>query len=296
MEIVRMHGRGPDAAAGPREAYKILESHEFRAGQIELREYSWRQDREDVWETTAYFLDMRLSPSAGSTWATYLDASRQLKAKIGQLMFVPPARPLRSRRIVGRQRSFSCALQPEFVEELLERSPTWSEGALWEGLDLSSPLVESYLLQMYRELRRPGFASDVVVEALACALAVALIRTFRLDTAEPARRTGGLGPARMRLIRERLHSDQPYPSVQELADLCGVSVRHLSRGFKEETGLTIAQFVKRAVMEQARILLSDSSLTVREIAERLGFSGSSSFGHAFVRETGILPRDYRRGE
>ena len=73
-----------------------------------------------------------------------------------------------------------------------------------------------------------------------------------------------------------------------------MSVRHLTRAFKAETGMTIATFVEHAMVDRARILLSNSDHSIGEIATRLGFSTHSNFTYAFRRATGLLPAEFRR--
>lgn len=160
----------------------------------------------------------------------------------------------------GTFRTLECNLSPAMLDGLLPRTPAWGAEALSDGLQLSGHDIEWVLLKIHQELRQEGFAAHAMVEALATALAVALIRHFRLEGNEAQRRSGGLALWRMRLIRERVCADQPAPGLTELAELCGMSVRHLSRAFKAETGRTIVKFVEEATVERAREMLRAADL------------------------------------
>jgi AraC family transcriptional regulator len=77
-----------------------------------------------------------------------------------------------------------------------------------------------------------------------------------------------------------------------------MSVRHLSRAFKAETGTTLAKYVEEAMVERARLMLRDCDASIAEIAQSLGFSSAGSFAYAFRRATGLRPSDIegrRRG-
>ena len=75
-------------------------------------------------------------------------------------------------------------------------------------------------------------------------------------------------------IRERVEAeDRAPPSVAELARLCGIGERHLLRLFRAATGETVSGFVRKALTERARRMLSQTDLPTKEIAYRLGFLG-----------------------
>jgi AraC family transcriptional regulator len=98
----------------------------------------------------------------------------------------------------------------------------------------------------------------------------------------------------MQILRERVHADAPAPRLDELARLCDMTVRQLSRGFKVQTGKTLGRFVDEATAERAIHLLTATDLSIREIASDLGFASSASFAYAFRRSTGLLPSQVRR--
>jgi AraC family transcriptional regulator len=182
-------------------------------------------------------------------------------------------------------------LSPQMIDGLLPRRPRWDSAALAEGLHLTGSDIEWTLLRIYRELRVGGFADEVMVEALARSLSVALVRRLGLDLKAAAPKVGGLAPWRMRRIRERVHADLPAPSLADLAQLSGMSVRHLSRAFKAETGHTLAKFVEQATVERAHRLLATSSASVADVARATGFASAASFAYAFRRATGLRPSD-----
>jgi transcriptional regulator GlxA family with amidase domain len=81
--------------------------------------------------------------------------------------------------------------------------------------------------------------------------------------------------------------------VPQLAAKAGVSDRHLTRLFVEQTGTTPARFVERVRVETARDLLERSDLPGDAVALRTGFGSYETMRRAFVRSLGIGPRDYR---
>lgn len=71
---------------------------------------------------------------------------------------------------------------------------------------------------------------------------------------------------------------------------------YLSRLFKESTGFTFKEYLKAVRIKHARELLSETALSIKEIAVQCGFSDSNYFSQVFRGETGIIPLGYRKSE
>jgi transcriptional regulator GlxA family with amidase domain len=81
--------------------------------------------------------------------------------------------------------------------------------------------------------------------------------------------------------------------VPQLATAVGMSDRHLTRLFLDQTGTTPARFVERVRVEAARDLLERSDLPGETVASRTGFGSYETMRRAFVRGLGVGPKDYR---
>jgi AraC-like DNA-binding protein len=82
-------------------------------------------------------------------------------------------------------------------------------------------------------------------------------------------------------------------TARDYADALAVHVNHLNRVLKETTGHTTTALLADRVAQEARQLLKQSSWTVAEIADSLGFTDTAHFCHFFKRQTGLAPGDYR---
>ncbi|MGC8781609.1 MAG: helix-turn-helix domain-containing protein [Anaerolineae bacterium] len=89
------------------------------------------------------------------------------------------------------------------------------------------------------------------------------------------------------------HYAEPI-SREELAAHVGVSARHLTRCFHQETGVSPITYLSRYRVERAKRLLEAGDKTITEVAIATGFGSSSYFADAFRRETGMSPREYQR--
>ncbi len=86
----------------------------------------------------------------------------------------------------------------------------------------------------------------------------------------------------------------PLLSIEMLADKIGISTAYMCRIYKQYTGNTINDTLLDKRMEHARLLLTESSLSVSEIAEKVGFNGSTYFYRVFKKLNGVTPNEYRR--
>jgi len=82
-------------------------------------------------------------------------------------------------------------------------------------------------------------------------------------------------------------------TVRRAAQQLGISPRSLQRQLTE-TGASFSELVAEVRLETACHLLTESELSIAEIACRLGYSGPSSFSRIFMRLMKIQPAVYRR--
>lgn len=91
------------------------------------------------------------------------------------------------------------------------------------------------------------------------------------------------------------HAAHPL-QVGDLANLAGLSVARFHARFVAETGSTPMEHVRLLRLQMAERLLADSTLSVGEIAVRVGYSSQSAFTVAMSRHLGITPRQLRSRE
>jgi AraC-like DNA-binding protein len=85
-------------------------------------------------------------------------------------------------------------------------------------------------------------------------------------------------------------------SLADLSRVSGLSCSHLCRRFKEETGLTPTEFIRKHRLAEARELLLEGQMDSSAVANVLGFSSQSYFIACFKKEFGITPGKYCRSK
>jgi AraC family transcriptional regulator len=246
-----------------------------------------------VHERQAYWLDMCLTPRPRNARACYRDHwSPNRFERIGEIFLLPIGETVQARSDGGDpQTSVLCHLHPEPVRQWFDGDLEWTDRRLEATLDISETNIRSLLLRLATELRHPGFAHEALVELIAAQLAVELSR-YCTNVNERAI-AGGLAPWRLRVIDERLNDADKVPALAELAMLCGISVRQLTRAFRISRGRSIGAHIANARIERARSLLAAGD-SVKATAYTLGFTSPSSFCFAFRRATGETPAMFRQ--
>lgn len=82
------------------------------------------------------------------------------------------------------------------------------------------------------------------------------------------------------------------PSLQELADEIGLSLKKLKEGFKQIYGDSVYSFLFDYKMEYARKLLDSGEYNVNEVGLKVGYSTASHFIASFRKKFGTTPKKY----
>lgn len=91
-------------------------------------------------------------------------------------------------------------------------------------------------------------------------------------------------------IYDNLHSKI---TLDDLADITGLSAPYLSKLFHKETGVTIKQYILHKKVEAAENLLKFSDQPCSAISHYLGFGTESHFISVFKSCTKTTPKEYR---
>ena len=103
------------------------------------------------------------------------------------------------------------------------------------------------------------------------------------------------------------HSDQLVKQVQEfieenfyqtiqvsgLAAMVNITPRTLNRRFQSAVAMRPIEYIQAVRIEQAKRLLELGDVTIKSLAEQVGYDDISSFTRLFKRATGLTPKEYQ---
>lgn len=261
---------------------------------VRHQECEWPQDCEFNSPETVLVLSLSALPKGCKTRYSSEAGSSDLR-DVGQVVLMPYGVSVLGQSTGGRQQSLCFSFDTQRDGEQSVIWGDWSSRRLEACLNIRNERVDHTLALLRRELAQPGLAAETLVESLGIYLSVELARTFeaRDQDADLAAR-GGLPPWQIKRIAEYVADNlAEAPTISCLAKLFGLSRRHLSREFRRTTGETLCGYVERMRLSEAQRLLAGTSVPLKEVAARLGYSTPSAFSVAFRRSMDISPSDYR---
>lgn len=166
--------------------------------------------------------------------------------------------------------------------------------ALREVSGARDPALSMFLERIRSELVGQPRPSALMVQALAQALTVHLVRAYA-DAGGPSQAPRGGLPAFklhriLALLEQRLDGEF---RLAPLARAAGLSEFHFCRTFKKTTGFSPSRYFIRLRIDRARRLLRETDKPVIEIGLDVGYASPSHFAQVFRREVGVAPSAYR---
>jgi len=120
-----------------------------------------------------------------------------------------------------------------------------------------------------------------------------ILQRLLLEAAEIRGSTDPAGTSWLEPIVATLERTGGRPDYRRVAAEAGMSLPTLRRRFHAATGVPIHEYHLRSRLAEARRLLAETPLAIKEIAARLGYSDVFYFTRQFSGKTGVSPAVYR---
>ncbi|WP_171718519.1 helix-turn-helix domain-containing protein [Paenibacillus phytohabitans] len=82
-------------------------------------------------------------------------------------------------------------------------------------------------------------------------------------------------------------------SLDAVAEHMNISKGYMSQFFKEQTGTNFSEYLEQLRMTEAKALLANTGLPIRDIAEQVGYHSTNTFCRAFKRGSGLSATAFR---
>ena len=83
-------------------------------------------------------------------------------------------------------------------------------------------------------------------------------------------------------------------TINSIANEIFLTPTYVCLVFKEDTGMTINEYLTRVRMNAAKKMLTETDIKFTKIAEQVGYADSSYFSKLFKKLEGVLPSEYRK--
>lgn len=87
---------------------------------------------------------------------------------------------------------------------------------------------------------------------------------------------------------------QTKQKVTDYAELLSVTPNHLNKCIKKATNKTASEWIDEMIILESKVLLSQSDVSIAEVAFKVGIEDQSYFGRLFKKKTSLTPSEYRK--
>ena len=196
------------------------------------------------------------------------------------------------------EQGWFLAFEPAIIEEPLKNI---LDQCLSEVISLALPSAQlkafsALVEQVYAVRKNPAqlFKQNIIqalVTAFIYQVASAYLSIERVGLLRHSARAVDITKKFKQLLR---HNFKAMKKPSEFAAELNITASHLNDTVKSVTGFSITYYIQQELMREAQRLLSQPDLTIKEIADSLGFEDAKYFTRLFSKVTGVAPGAFRK--
>lgn len=206
----------------------------------------------------------------------------------GEMLLLPPVPPPHNLRR-GFQSS-DCAFYWMHFEH--EKTDTGEFIKIPEYCRLHNPKKITILMKQLQDSLRSSY-SRISLNYMTTAVLCAVYE----DVSNTACEDNSVSPSKKQIYEDIIdyvkHNIHEKITVKKIAEHFGYNEKYISQLFASVAKITLKQFILEQKAEMASFFLTDTSLSIEEIAAALGYSDSHNFTRSYKHATGFTPTGYR---
>ena len=216
----------------------------------------------------------------------FICAETQGKLKSGQFVIISPKTYYKYRHINGETINYYWI---HFTGSEVSSLISKMELPLNTVVDIS---VQDNIVRAFHRVFDEFIQPDKLHEISSSALLITLLTRFSraVKGISEGHRKGHMLSATLQYMNR--HYNEPL-SIPFLAEYANVSYGYFRRLFKEITGITPSEYLTKIRMDNARLLLYRTDISIKEIAYQVGFSDQLYFTRMFTKVYGVSPTKFR---
>lgn len=251
-------------------------------------------DHQHPMHVLAYVLDYAQTEPGLDSGSRWLDGKRDRERRnIGDIAVIPAGMIHRCSWDTSVQFGI-LAIEPTFLKQI---GQDWVNSDCIELVprfaNQSDPLLQGIFSTLKEEIESSGMGGHLLLDSLKTALAIHLLRKYCTTRPRLSDYGDGLSQSSLQQVIAYInaHLDRDLKLV-ELATIAQLSPYHFLRLFKQSMGTTPHQYILQCRIEKTKQLLRHSTLSLAEIAARVGFSDQSHLTRYFKRVVGVTPKQF----
>lgn len=189
-------------------------------------------------------------------------------------------------------------LESDVLSRIAEESGLSSNLELEHCVLFSDPTILHLARLFQTEVIKSGVAETIYIESLRNLLAVHLIRNYSSVESRSLEKLNDsihpLDSLQIKELKDYIEENLANKlSLEKLAAIVHLNQFYFVRAFKQALGITPHHYIIHRRLERAKILLSVTQFSIREIAMQVGYRNQSHFTTQFRKCVGASPKVYR---
>lgn len=187
----------------------------------------------------------------------------------------------------------------EFIKDLLV-DENYNPLTCFSGAKVIRPekqdtnVIENLLFRMIDETKKNLPETKLYLRVLLLEMLITLHRLQSYQEDDSAEFPGLMHKKVSEIVRYINDHYAQHQSLKIVAAKFNISPYYLSRIFNKATGFSFVEYLNSIRVKEAQKLLKETSLTITEIAEKVGYESLTHFGRVFKSITGLSPMKYRK--
>lgn len=152
--------------------------------------------------------------------------------------------------------------------------------------------MEESLYSLLQELSRHDFASPYICQGLLLRIFFLLSTQYEFSLSKQLQKK--MNFILFEEMTEYMKQNLSHMSLRCLCDKFHFQKDYFNRLLKAQTGLTYTEYLQHLRLQKAQILLSNTDLTVEEIAQAVGYHNKGYFYKIFAKQFQVTPAQFRK--
>lgn len=180
-------------------------------------------------------------------------------------------------------RIFTVEVKPRWIDYVCEKPEVLNRPSHFYG-----GLPVSLASRLFYESRHTDAATPLAMEGL-------ILEMIAAAANDPLTRSERNNSRWCSQAKEILHAHfAEHLTIENIAKTVDVHPAHLARAFRQQTGCTIGEYLRRLRVEFASNQLASTEAALCDVAAAAGFSDQSHFSRTFKSYIGVTPGEYRK--